>query len=327
MLKDYDIDPELAAKEDDEARARRKAHVNAIRASISKNGTPAYQTLLRRTEHMVYACYVVQGTVLPRSITTSLFLLKVFENEPPTSEMMLRLVFRLNQDLFPSEQLQKEYSLATVAYQCWTLLAMKDPVLHAHLQEFVQDEALHDADPDTSTYDDDGDEAAIQAAGGSSTRSAVFPKSYVLVRGWLESCFVGWLPEHGVLFLWDQLIMRGATPSSYKGLLPRFCCCLLQLLRGDLLESQMGLLDLLRSSGRKLRTKAIMEAVRALLSDQETAADLEVQLRNEAVIIVQRIVRGKLARSLIKRRKLAEKMEADAKQREEDQRRANLLSS
>jgi len=326
VLSEYDVDEATEEAEDEMDRVVRQKAVTAERNAISKNGTAAYQVLVRRTEHLVYACYVIQGAVLPRHITTALSLLKVFPNEPPVSEMMMRMAFRLNVDLLPSEQLQKDYSLATVAHQCWSLLAVKDPELHTHLQACVEDTVAADEDVEERTDADDGDEAAVRAAGGASTRGTVYPKSFIILRGWLESCFLGWLPEHGVLFLWDQLLLREDTMAAYRGMLPRFCCCMLQLMRYNLLGKDTGLLEVLRSSGCKLRTKVIVEALRELLSDSETAADLEVQLMTEAAIMVQRAARGWLARHAIKRmRSVAQKAAIEAK-READERRASLLA-
>jgi hypothetical protein len=326
VLSEYDVDEATEEAEDEMDRVVRKKAVTLARNAISKNGTAAYQVLVRRAEHLVYACYVIQGTVLPRHITTALALLKVFPNEPPVSEMMMRMAFRLNADLLPSEQLQKDYSLATVAHQCWSLLAVKDPELHTHLQACVEDTVAANEDVEERTDADDGDEAAVRAAGGASTRSTVYPKSFILLRGWLESCFLGWLPEHGVLFLWDQLLLREDIMAAYRGMLPRFCCCMLQLMRYNLLGKDTGLLIVLRSSGRMLRTKVIIEALRGLLSDSETAADLEMQLMAEAAIMVQRAMRGWLARHAIKRmRSMAQKAATEAK-READERRASLFA-
>lgn len=314
--------------------------IELSRDGIIKNGTADLQKLLRRTEHLVYAGYVINGAVQHRIVAVGMVLLRTFPSEPPTSEMMLRMTFRLSSDLLPSEQLQKDYSLATVALSAWQLLAIKDSELHAHLQEHVDDVVTAEtSNASRSTRgegqgneeeDDEeggGDEGAIWAAGGPSIRATVYPKSFILLRGWLETCFVGWLPEHGALFLWDQLVLRESSPSTFKQLLPRLCCALLQLLRVDLLKTRTDFVKALRVKGQRLRSRAIIETVKVLFSDRGTALELEARRFNDSAVVIQRMVRGFHSRNAFQRLLKQAKAAQRAMRQEAEARRSQLLLS
>lgn len=83
------------------------------------------------------------------------------------------------------------------------------------------------------------------------------PLGMALVKGWLETGFLGWLPEFGVIFIWDQLALLGGTPSQNQRFVARLCAQLLKLLRDPLLESTRMFASVIRKAGRLLRSKVL----------------------------------------------------------------------
>ena len=71
-----------------------------------------------------------------RSINVAIMLLRAFPRDPPTSEKMLRIYQRILTECMPSEQLHKDYSLASVAHEAWGLLLQRDPSLLHFLQNY-----------------------------------------------------------------------------------------------------------------------------------------------------------------------------------------------
>merc|ERR1711871_1664010 len=92
------------------------------------------RTLARRVELLVYAGYILNDDINNRPINVAIMLLRAFPNEPPTSEKMLRIYQRILTECLPSEQLHKDYSLASVAHTAWGLLLQRDPSLLHFLQ-------------------------------------------------------------------------------------------------------------------------------------------------------------------------------------------------
>ena len=121
----------------------------------------------------------------------------------------------------------------------------------------------------------------------------MYPKSFALLRKWMECLFVGCFPENAVLFLWDQLLIREGKKESFHDLLPRFCCSLLHLLRGALLTTSTGFSKALLVAGRKVTTKEVIRAIKSSLSASQTAEDYELFQRNKAAKNIQRIFRRK----------------------------------
>jgi hypothetical protein len=192
--------------------------------------------LERRSVVLAYTSYILNGTLNDRITMTCIMLMYAFPSEPPTSEKMLRLMKRIVGECLPSEQLNKNYSLASTADAAWVILQQNDRELYDHLQN-----------------------SEISIENESSTEA---PRSLQLLSIWLETCFVGYLAEHAVLFIWDQLALLGGTSDVYQSYLPQICCLLLQLLREDLLKAQSALREILLVSGRALKTTIITHELR-----------------------------------------------------------------
>lgn len=97
--------------------------------------------------------------------------------------------------------------------------------------------------------------------------NSLHPKCFTILRGWVEMGFFTWIPEPAVFFLWDQMAMAstekdGGIIACFERFLPRICCILLKLLRKDLLSVRENMVETLRISGRKLRTRAIVNSFR-----------------------------------------------------------------
>ena len=204
---------------------------------VKREHSQWFGKLERRSIVLAYSSYILNGTLNDRITMTCVMLMYAFPNEPPTSEKMLRLMKRIIGECLPSEHLNKNYSLASTADAVWVLLQQNDRELYDHLQNneiSIENESL-------------------------STES---PRSLQLLSTWLETCFVGYLAEHAVLFIWDQLALLGGTPDVYQTFLPQICCLLLQLLRDDLLNAQSGLRAKLLISGKKIKTNIITHELR-----------------------------------------------------------------
>ena len=103
------------------------------------NSYYAYNIILRRVEHLVFAEYVLNGTLTHRSVAVSYLLLKTFPDESPISEVILRMYQRINDDCLPSEQFQRKYSVAATSQKVWTALLARDEELYYHLQKYITD--------------------------------------------------------------------------------------------------------------------------------------------------------------------------------------------
>ncbi len=248
--------------------------------------------LSSRARFMVHAAYALNDEFDSRVVMISVLLLWVFPREPPTSEKMLRIYQRIVLECLPSLQLHHEYSLATVAHGAWALLLQRDPELTYRLQNFEltkaprrkprRDESDADSTARSRATDrpnvDDDDNAGLvldedktknaSAPGMSNTamgpQALEVPRSLLLLRGWLEDGFMGWLGENTVLYIWDQLTLFGANPATFRELLPIICVVLMCCMREELMKVPQGsdLVVALREIGRKLRTRNMVEALR-----------------------------------------------------------------
>ena len=167
-------------------------------------------------------------------------------DNPPSN---LQILVRITAECLPAEQLHKEYSIASVAQDTWLLLLQRDAPLHA---------ALQNAPPSSSS--------SSSASPDGSTAALSIPQSLVCLKGWLETGFFGWLPEHAAMFLWDQLTLEGAKPATFQSLLPALCFVLLEMLREPLLACRDDVVECIRRNGRALRTKDVIRIVSAILS-------------------------------------------------------------
>ena len=115
----------------------------------------------------------------------------------------------------------------------------------------------------------------------------LYPKCFILLRGWIETGFLSWFPEAAVVFIWsqlnpkpnlylsqlnskmyprDQMTMSSKTSSEegvaasdqFENIFIGTGCLLLQLLRDELMSAKEGLVTKLRSAGTNLRTKRIV---------------------------------------------------------------------
>jgi len=254
--------------------------------------------LASRARFMVHAIYALNDEFNSRVVMLAILLLWHFPDEPPTGEKILRIYQRIALECLPSEQLQHEYSLATVAHEAWALLLVRDQELAHFLQNYdvykfsrdqqrlwrEQKRRVAGSNPNSeyATSDDESagngkqsgksnasNQSAKGPTGGLSKTSMdplamEVPRSFLLLRGWLEDGFMGWLGEYTVLYIWDQMVLFGAHPAIFREILPIFCCILLRAMRVSLLSLPPGrdLIEMLRTFGRQLRTRNVVEALR-----------------------------------------------------------------
>ena len=238
------------------------------------------RALARRVELLVFAGYILNDDMSNRSINVAIMLLRAFPQEPPTSEKMLRMYQRILTECMPSEQLHKDYSLASVAHVAWGLLLQRDPSLLHFLQNYeinVNGEMNGDVDDDEG--DDFGEEDGMvverrkthhpkrleRDASTSSNAAVEIPRSLLLLQGWLEDGFIGKVPEYAALYIWDQLTLFGACPTDFRKMLPVLCCIILQALREPImaLPKNLDLVAALHELGMDLRTRDLVELIRA----------------------------------------------------------------
>jgi hypothetical protein len=96
---------------------------------------------------------------------------------------------------------------------------------------------------------------------------SLHPKCFTILRGWVEMGFFTWIPEPAVFFLWDQMAMAspekdGGIIAGFERFIPKICGILLKLLRKDLLSVREKMVETLRISGKKLRTRVIVNSFR-----------------------------------------------------------------
>jgi len=268
----------------------------------------------RRIEQLVFAAYVLNGTLTHRSVAIAALIMKTYPEESPISEKVLRIYKRINEDCLPSEHFQRRYSVAKIAQKVWESLMADDFELYQHLQaytedaqyspSFVPEAALHSPRSilkkgrisrqsmanvldvlGSSSISSGGSSSAtlspdkVAIEGNDDDKSIVLhPKCFVLLRGWVEMGFYSWIPEPAVFFLWDQIAIAGAEKDGgiiecFEKFISSLCCILLELLRGDLLLIHENMVDFLRQAGRKLKTRAIVNAFRSRFYPEKAFVD------------------------------------------------------
>lgn len=246
--------------------------------SSSSLSTSSFHTLEKRAAVLIQAAYILMGIMSDRIVCVSLFLLNIYPTEAPNSEKFLQILRRIVADCLPSEQLHRDYSLSSTANQTFDLLQQVDSVLHAQLFNLFNAKLLppqQSASEGTngSEANSSNNDAKDQVSSGTSgpgneskKDSSTLPPSLLLLKGWFETGFLGYIPEHAALFVWDQLILRGSRPETFQRLLPQISCALLVLLRDKFLESKEWVEGetLLRGWGQRLPTKSIVEALKKL---------------------------------------------------------------
>jgi hypothetical protein len=262
-------------------------------------GAASGTVLARRAEHLVNAIYVLTGVISERGVMLSLLLLRVFHTESPVSEKILRMYSKAVEDFLPSDHPNSKYSMIYTNNLIWHSVKLEDPELFGHMREYLQE------DPDEG---DDLLTAAVpqqwnKAFGGIFKEGRKeMPMGMPLVKGWLDTGFIGWLPEFGVIFIWDQLALLGGAPSQNQRFIVRLCVQLLKHFRQPLLDSKKMFPSKLRECGRGLRSKEVFHITCETLVLYTEDIPPEERLENEAAksraatLTVQRACRGYLAR-------------------------------
>ena len=75
------------------------------------SGEQEYMVLFKRVEHLVFAAFILNGTLSMRSVVVSILILKLFPYESPISEKILRLYQRVTDECLPSDHFNRKYSL------------------------------------------------------------------------------------------------------------------------------------------------------------------------------------------------------------------------
>lgn len=211
-------------------------------ASPSEKAVSIIGTLAKRSEILVHAAYILTNIFSERMVMISILLMRVFPNDAPVSEKVLKMLTRITTECMPSELLHKEYSTASVAHDAWLLLQQRDTQLYEFLQNTCRIEPA-----------DDG--------------KSPIPQSLLCLKGWLECGFLGWVPEYTAVFLWDQLVLEGARPETFQELLPFLCFCMLECMRESLLANpkEVSIIDCIRRSGRELKSKQCIQVLKRVL--------------------------------------------------------------
>lgn len=236
--------------------------------------------LARRVGLLVHAGYILNDEINSRSINVAIMILRAFPSDPPTCEKILRMYQRILTECMPSEQLHKDYSLASVAHTAWGLLLERDPTLLHFLQNYDInfDDDQYDAGlgQDDEGEEEEGDRLPTKrnhkpdtritrdASNSSNNAAMEIPRSLLLLKGWLEDGFIGKVPEYAALYIWDQLMLFGACPTDFRRMLPVLCCIVLQALREPImaLPKNLDLVMALHELGMDLRTRDIVELIR-----------------------------------------------------------------
>jgi hypothetical protein len=221
---------------DNQAKSQLIENLNSINDNNQIKPIGWFNKLYKRAELLTLAGYTLTGVLSDRLIMVSLIVMRALPDEPPTSEVTLRLVKRIMSECLPSEQLHREYSIGSVALSSWLLLKNKDIILYLHLQS-----------------DKENNNSSVEVS-----------RSLTLLRGWMETGFLGWIPEYAALFIWDQLVLYGGRPVHFKELLPLISCELLFLMREELLNTHVTA-AILKTVGKKLKTKDIIKALKPLI--------------------------------------------------------------
>lgn len=232
----------------------------AFRTSMQSldKSSPVMGTLAKRVEILVHAAYILTNVFSERIVMVAILLMRVFPTDAPVSEKIVRIFTRITSECLPSEQLHKEYSIASVAQETWLILQQRDTALYTALQN------SHLPPPPRAAID-----YAPAASAEAADADVLFsiPQSLICLKGWLETGFLGWLPEHAALYIWDQFTLEGAQPVVFQGLLPVLCFSLLEILREPLLANprDADIVGCIQRKGQELKSKDVIGVLRNVL--------------------------------------------------------------
>ena len=179
----------------------------------------------------------------------ALLLLRVFHDTSPVSEKILRMYSKAVEDFLPSEHPNNKYSMIYTNNLVWNILKDEDEELFGHLKEHLKQyvSELEEFEPPSEWNKPFG---GIFKKGRQE-----MPMGLPLIKGWLDTGFLGWLPEFGVIFIWDQFSLLGGSPSQNQRFIVRLCVQLLKHHRQLLLDNSELHVTALRKSGRAMRSK------------------------------------------------------------------------
>lgn len=228
-------------------------HPGAIPGRGAFQVTADMNRLARRTEHLVYGTYLLTNTVTQRSVNIALLLMRIFPEDSPVSEKILRIFRRITQEVLPSEQLHREYSVGSVAMRTFDLLFERDREFYDHFMQHTEGSMLGTgsstaatpapipgpAEPPPSMLGDIiTDKKSLLKLHHSRSNLNTTPveshpvhppvepgadnhlggssiSTIELLRGWLECGFAGgWFNLPTTLYLWDVLMCIGWEGSS-----------------------------------------------------------------------------------------------------------------
>lgn len=181
----------------------------------------------------------------------SILLLRVFNDASPVSEKILRMYSKATEDYLPSDHPNSKYSMIYTNNLIWNLVKEEDEELFAHLNMHM----LNDPDEGNGAVSPPSQQWNKAFGGIFKEGRKELPPGLALVKGWLETGFIGWLPEFGVIFIWDQMALLG---SQHQRFLVRLCVQLLKFFRQPLLESTTMFATALRQCGRRMRSKVVI---------------------------------------------------------------------
>ena len=186
----------------------------------------------------------------------SILLLRVFHAESPVSEKILRMYNKAVEDCLPSDHPNSKYSMINTNNLIWNILKEEDKELFTHLKtnltEDVEIEGIQSL-PVPPSHQQDWNNKAFN--GIFKEKRKEMPSGMPLVKGWLDTGFIGWLPEFGVIFIWDQLAVLGADPMQSQRFMVRLCVLLLKHFRQTLLAIANSFPSTLRACGINMRSK------------------------------------------------------------------------
>ena len=206
--------------------------------------------LSKRVSLLVQAGYVYTGSVSDRMVLIALLLMWIYPKEPPTSEKMVQILSRILMEYLPSDNFRREYNVAATAFKSWHLLQLNDPKLCDHLEK-----VFYAMNSNQNT-----------------------PVAVHYLKGWLDTGFLGWVSEYVALYLWDQLVLIGGKPNSFRDHLPYICYKLLCLLRDDILATSADIIDVIKLKGKRLPLDLVAkEIILVMPEDAVQAAVPEVK--------------------------------------------------
>ena len=161
-------------------------------------------------------------------VSIAFLLMRLFPQASPVAEKILRFYHKISVEILPSEQLHRDYSIASVAIRSFDLLFDRDKQLYSHLQFDVSTSTA--AAGDTSQYYHSMDDSAGSTASLASDKKSLLRLSHAravssegkvpaaggpvasvyLLSGWLESGYMGgWFNGWTCTYLWDVLLCLG----------------------------------------------------------------------------------------------------------------------